>query len=127
MAFRKNTKHFCVINITKMNTTIKQTISNVHTQYVTRPSIISQFMNWCSNQDKNRYGWLGAAVTSHGCIITPLTMFAIILSGNNIIFWFLAALPTKITIPIFLFSIMMDVAVISACAVAGCNIAGTYS
>ena len=122
-----------------MNTTIQQTISNVHTQVASRPSLVSQFMNWCTNQDKNRYGWLGAAVASHACIITPLTMFAIILSGNNIIFWFLAiaammmtlvtnlaALPTKITIPTFLFSIVMDVAIISACAVAGFNIAGMY-
>lgn len=122
-----------------METTIQQTISNVHTQVIEKPSFINQFLSWCAGQDKNRYGWLGAAIASHGCIFTPLTMFAIILSGNNIIFWFLAiiammmtlvtnlaAMPTKITIPVFLLSVVMDFAIIIACAFAGFNIAGTY-
>lgn len=122
-----------------MQTTFQQTFSNTHIGSAAQPSIFSKFINWCAAQEDNRYGWLGVAIASHGCVFTPLTMFAIILSGNSIFFWFLAiiammmtlvtnlaALPAKITIPVFLFSILTDVAVIVACAFAGFDISRTY-
>jgi hypothetical protein len=115
------------------------TFSNAHTGSLQQPSLFSRFINWCANQDHNRYGWLGVAIGSHGCVFTPLTMFAIIMSGNHIAFWLLAiiammmtlvtnlaALPTKITIPVFLFSILLDIAIIIACATMGFHISGTY-
>ena len=122
-----------------MQTAIQQTFSTTHIDVAPKSSLYSKFMNWCTGQEKYRYGWLGAAITSHGCVITPLTMFAIILSGNNIFFWMLAivammmtlvtnlaALPTKYTIPVFLFSILIDVTVIIACISSGLDITGTY-
>ena len=122
-----------------MQTAIQPTFSNTHIHTIQHPSVFKKFISWCTGQDANRYGWLGAALVAHGCVLTPFTMFAIVLSGNNIVFWLcaivammatlvvnLAALPTKYTIPVFLFSILIDVTLIIACASAGFNISATY-
>ncbi len=97
-----------------------------------------RFINWCDGQEKYRLGWLGAALTLHGCILTILTMFAVILSGNHFIFWpfiigamgvtlvvNLAAMPTRITIPVFFFSVLVDIMIIISCIVIGFDAAGT--
>jgi hypothetical protein len=92
------------------------------------PSLLllwSKFINWCKNEERNRLGWLALGLAGHGCVITPLVVLAITMSGNNFIFWIiamvamgatlvinLAALPTKITIPIFLFSVMIDIMIV---------------
>ena len=91
-------------------------------------SIVSKFMTWCQAQEKNRLGWVGLILAIHGCVITPITLFIIISAGNNIAFWGvamgamamslitnLAALPTKITIPVFFFSLIVDLAIIGTC------------
>ena len=91
-------------------------------------SIISKFMTWCQAQEKSRFGWLGLILTIHGCVITPITLFIIVMAGNNIALWGiamgamamslitnLAALPTKITIPVFFFSLIIDFAIIGTC------------
>lgn len=96
-------------------------------------------MNWCEGQEKNRLGWLAGALGGSGCIFTPITMFAIVLGGNSIILWFaaiaaimmvlvtnLAALPTKVTIPTFILSIVVDVVIILSCVSIGFDITGTY-
>jgi undecaprenyl-diphosphatase len=97
-----------------------------------------KFINWCESQEKYRFGWLAASLTLHGCVLTILTMFAVILSGNHFIFWpfvigamaisvitNLAALPTKITIPVFFFSVLVDLVIILCCAVLGFDASGT--
>ena len=114
-----------------MATIINQTISN---QIITerKSSLLTRFINWSESQEKNRYGWLGLILTAHGCVLTPITLFAIVLSGNNIIFWFmamaamgmalttnLAAMPTKVTIPTFVLSIIIDIALIVSCVIIG--------
>jgi len=91
-------------------------------------SIVSKFMNWCQAQEKNRLGWLGLILAIHGCVITPITLFIIVSAGNNIAFWGvamgamamslitnLAALPTKITLPVFFLSLIVDLAIIGTC------------
>jgi len=122
-----------------METAIHQSITTVYNPALARPSLYNRFINWCAGQEEYRYGWLGAALVAHGCLFTPLTMFSLILSGNNIFLWVLAimammmtlvtnlaALPTKITIPVFLFSILMDISIISTCALTGFNYSGTF-
>lgn len=104
-----------------------------------KESIFRKFFAWCESQEKYRFGWLAAILASHGCIITPLTMLAIVTSGNNIILWSLAlvamgtslitnlaAMPTKITIPVFFAGILLDIFVVATCMFAGFNIASTY-
>ena len=101
-------------------------------------SLWKKFINWCVEQEEYRLGWLAAAVTLHGCVLTILTMFAVVLAGNHFIFWpfiiaamgatllvNLAAMPTKITIPVFFFSVLIDLLIIISCAVIGFDASGT--
>lgn len=98
-----------------------------------------RFIHWCDGQEKNRFGWLAASLTSHGCVLTIMTMFAVIMSGNHFIFWpfiigamgitlvvNLAAMPTKITIPVFFASVLIDITIIAICVINGFDITGTY-
>ena len=117
-----------------MATTIQQTIATTYTGTSNKTSVFNRFINWCEGQQKNRFIWLGLALAGHGCALTPITLFAVILSGNLIFFWImaivammtalvtnLAALPTKYTIPAFLFSIVMDLVIIISCLAMGFN------
>jgi hypothetical protein len=101
-------------------------------------SVFSKFFSWCKNQEKYRLGWLGAILTVHGCVLTPITLFAVILAGTNFVLYIavlvsmamavvtnLAAMPTKFTIPVFFFSILIDIIVITLCIVAGFSYAAT--
>jgi cbb3-type cytochrome oxidase subunit 1 len=101
-------------------------------------SVISKFMAWCESQEKNRLGWLGGILAIHGCVLTPITLFAVILSGTNFALYIatllamaiavitnLAAMPTKVTIPAFLVSVLIDIVVIALCIVAGFSLAAT--
>jgi hypothetical protein len=98
------------------------------TETVSKPSILSNFFNWCKGQNEHRLLWLGIVLSAHGCILTPLTVLAVVLAGANITLFMLAlvsmamalvtnlaALPTKITIPIFLLSILIDLGIAIAC------------
>ena len=122
-----------------METAIHQSITTTYSPSLVSPSLYNRFINWCAGQEEYRYGWLGAALVAHGCLFTTLTMFSLILSGNNIFLWVLAimammmtlvtnlaALPTKITIPVFLFSILMDISIISTCTLTGFNYSGAF-
>lgn len=84
-----------------------------------------KFIAWCDSQEEYRFGWLAAIVAGHGCIITPIVLLVIILSGNSFILWplailamaaplvaNLAAMPTKITIPVFFASLLLDIGII---------------
>jgi hypothetical protein len=65
-------------------------------------------------------------------------MFAVVLAGNHFIFWpfvigamastllvNLAAMPTKITIPVFLFSVLVDLVIIISCIMIRFDASGT--
>lgn len=119
-----------------METTVKHLYA--HPIEVARTSPWKKFIDWCENQEKYRLGWLAAAITLHGCILTIVTMFAVVLSGNHFIFWpfiiaamgatllvNLAAMPTKITIPVFFFSVLIDLVIIISCIMIGFDANGT--
>lgn len=91
-------------------------------------NMLSRFMQWARNEEPNRIGWAAFALMFHGSVITPLTIAAIILSGNFYPFWIcailamgitvitnLAALPTRYTIPAFFLSVFVDLSVITCC------------
>jgi hypothetical protein len=122
-----------------METILHQSAPISFVQTNTKASVFSRFMNWCEGQEKYRFGWLAAALSIHGCALTPITLFAIILAGTNIAFFVLAliamgmalvtnlaAMPTKVTIPVFLLSIVIDIAIIISCVAIGFDITGTY-
>ena len=102
-------------------------------------SVFTRFINWCNDQQEDRLLWLGVALAGHGCVITPLTIMAVLLAGTNLVLFVLAlvamgmalvtnlaALPTKITIPVFVLSIVIDLAIIAACIAIGFDITSTY-
>jgi hypothetical protein len=93
-----------------------------------QPSAFSKFITWCNGQEKYRFGWLGAIMAAQCCALTPITLFAIVLFGANFALFMaalvaialpvvtnLAAMPTRITIPVFFLSIVMDLAIIVLC------------
>lgn len=97
-----------------MNTLLHPSISTTYTDSILKPSLFIRFINWCSCQEENRFGWLALALTSHGCALTLLTLFIVVLARNSIFLWmtaiaamgmtlitYLAAMPNKITIPVF--------------------------
>ncbi|MGZ5189478.1 MAG: hypothetical protein ACXWCZ_00590 [Flavisolibacter sp.] len=120
-------------------TTFQQTITLNYTGSISKPSLFSILINWSKNQQENRLLWLGIALTAHGCILTPLTIFAVVSAGNSLMLFMmalvamaialvtnLAALPTKITIPALLISLFIDMVIIITCAVNGFNIASIF-
>jgi Na+/melibiose symporter-like transporter len=90
--------------------------------------LFTKFFAWCASQEKNHFGWLALSLAAHGCIITPLVVAFVGFTGNNFVLWIaamaamgatlvvnLAAMPTKITIPTFVLSVIADIAIIIAC------------
>lgn len=110
------------------------TLSNIYPVHAHHPkttSLYSKFVLWTAGQERNRFMWLGIALGVHGCFLTPLTIFAVLLSGAPFAFVIaalgamalalvtnLAALPTKFTIPAFVLSIVADVLIIAAAILA---------
>ena len=109
-----------------MATTITQQIS---TGYTTRKNTLSSFLDWSKAQEYNRLLWVGIGLATHGCIITPLTIMALLFFTNGevpmvsftvvimamvmVLITNLAALPTKITIPVYALSIVADLVVLA--------------
>jgi hypothetical protein len=120
-------------------TTYHSSIATNYTQKVSGTSVFTKFLNWCKEQQENRLLWLGLALVGHGCILTPITVFAIALSGNSLSLLMLtlvamiltlvtnlAAMPTKITIPVFIFSVIVDISILIACTSIGFNLAKVF-
>lgn len=117
-----------------METFVQHSHAVTETEINSGKSIWGRFISWSDSQEKYRLGWLAASITLHGCFLTILTMMAIVFSGNHFIFWpfaiaamglslitNLAAMPTKITVPVFFLSVLIDVLIIISCVVIGFN------
>ncbi|MER3470430.1 MAG: hypothetical protein C4330_03635 [Chitinophagaceae bacterium] len=122
-----------------MQTITNQTNNTTCTGFEAKSNIITRFFTWAKNQESNRLLWLGVILAGHGCVLTPITVMAILLAGKNFILFVLAlvamgmclvtnlaAMPTKVTIPVFVLSILIDIAIISLCVVNGFDITKTY-
>lgn len=114
-----------------METTIQHVIS-LSEKRSGRVSLWKKFITWSDGQEENRLLWTAITIMGHGCFFTIMTLFAVIFTGNNFIFWpitaaamgiplvaNLAAMPTKITIPLLFFSVLIDLVVIITCIVTG--------
>jgi hypothetical protein len=115
-------------------------ISSSYREPYAHVSLWNRFINWCAEQEERRFLWLGLAIVGHGCVITILTLFGIMFSGNNLTFWLLvmsvmvaclvvnlAALPTKITIPVFFISVLIDVTILALCIAHGINLNSIFN
>lgn len=118
-----------------MNTTIHHPAASIQERNVSRVSLISGFMDWCRGQEEKRLQWVGVGLTVHGCISTPLTFMTVALSGLNffllvpvmlamlaVLIVNLAAMPTRVTIPVLAVSLLVDVLILAACIVSGFSI-----
>lgn len=101
-------------------------LSPVYVERQPRANSLKRFIGWCDQQEKNRLLWLGIGIMGHIGMIVPLTLLAILfLANNNFVLWIvvlcanmpvlalnLAAQPPKITIPVMLTSLVINVVVI---------------
>ncbi|RYZ23366.1 MAG: hypothetical protein EOO16_05115 [Chitinophagaceae bacterium] len=117
------------------------TITNTNSNYIrtsvslqaasAQPGAFARFINWADGQEQYRFGWVAGILAAHGCVMTPITLIAIVLGGNNIFLWVaaivamgaalvanLAAQPMKVTIPVFFTSLVVDLAIIASCLAA---------
>ena len=105
--------------------TINQTLSGNYAEQRTSP--FATFFAWCTAQEKNRLLWTGIMLAVHGCVLTPITVLLVILTGLNtvllttsifamtfVLITNLAALPTKYTLPTFILSLVVDILVVAA-------------
>jgi hypothetical protein len=122
-----------------MQTTIQQQHYTSLPKSGSHSSVIKRFFNWADKQEENRLLWTAIAVAGHGCVFTIITVTTILLTGNNFFFWpfaiaamamclvsNLAAMPTKVTIPLFFISLFIDVVIIVACLTNGFHVDAMY-
>jgi len=108
--------------------TVAQTYKPAVVRSIRRQSVFAQFLNWCDKQEATRFGWTAAIIALHGCFLTPFTVATIALTTNSIVLWGaaigsmgvslitnLSAMPTKVTIPVFILSVLVDVSIIVVC------------
>jgi hypothetical protein len=87
--------------------------------------IWSRFIDFAEKQQFNRLMWLALGVLGHGTVFTTGTMAVVLLNGAvfpllaitcfsmvMVLIVNLAAMPTKITIPLLALSLLVDLAVI---------------
>lgn len=102
-------------------------------------NIFTRFMQWCGAQEYHRIAWVGIILTSQGCVITPITLFFVVTSGVSALLISLAAIsimmnlvvnlaamPTKITIPVYVLSLVVSAAVIAAAFSAGVDLSKVF-
>lgn len=109
-------------------TTVK--LHNIPANYHTSaPSFLTRFISWTRTQENNRLLWLGIILAAHGCILTPMTVMSVFLIGaGNLALVVLAiiamgmalvsnlaAQPTRVTIPVFVLSVLIDLSILVAC------------
>lgn len=106
-----------------MQPSVQQTYSAAHSQ----TSLLGRFFKWAEGEEERRFMWLALALGGHGCVLTPITiLFVAMFTGMNLVLFMtalfamafalivnLAAMPTKVTIPVFIFSVIVDLAVIA--------------
>lgn len=110
-----------------MATIFSPTIAKHFVEKQTTVPFYQTFIQWCEAQEANRLLWLAIGLALHGCILTPVAVLIVAMTGVNLTLLFfavlamafvlisnLAALPTKYTIPTLVLSIIMDAVVIAA-------------
>jgi hypothetical protein len=126
-------RSFAYLNQLYMQQTISSAaFENILTSptYVEKASGVNnlkRFISWCDQEEKNRLLWLGIGIMGHIGMILPLTLLSVLfLGGNNFTLWIvvlsanmpvlalnLAAQPPKVTIPVMLISLIINIIVIA--------------
>ena len=111
-----------------MQTILQKTNYHSYSKEQNHITVWKKFLAWAEKQEENRFTWTAIGVAGHGCFFTIITTLMILFTGNHFMFWpfaiaamamvvvtNLAALPTKITIPVFFFSLLIDAVIIVLC------------
>ena len=122
----------CNKNEIKMRTSVSHASATTLDKSFTLHSFISNFMTWCEKQEDNRLLWVGAALGLQASALAPITLMVIFLTGGNLLMLTLAAvalmmvlvtnlaaMPTKVVVPSFFLSVLIDLGVIIACLATG--------
>ena len=130
---------FAVQNLKDMSLTLNKSLAGDYKETSTRTSAWKKFIGWADKQEEHRFGWTAFAIAGHGCVFTIITVMAILLAGNSFILWpfaiaamagcllvNLAAMPTRITIPVLFLSILVDVAIIGICIAQGLRFSAIF-
>jgi hypothetical protein len=110
-------------------------INGNYAKSVSNVSFLRRFIAWCAGQESDRMLWQGIILGVHSCVLTPLALMICLLAGVDNYLWVpvvvaiapnlvvnLAALPTRITIPVFFLSILADLAVVAAALAYGISL-----
>lgn len=92
---------------------------------VKKPSFIQKFLSWSRAQQHDHFMWIGIGLAVQGCALAPISLYFVSLVGMNLALFCvvltamamvvvtnLAALPTRITIPVLVASAIIDLGVI---------------
>jgi len=122
-----------------MDSSVQHGYSQAYGKSSSKKSLWEKFIHWADGQEENRFGWTAFSIIGHGCVFTVITVAIILATGNNFIFWpfaivamaaclivNLAALPTKITIPVLLFSVLLDLIIVAICLTNGVDLSASY-
>ncbi len=111
-----------------MQSTIHHSYSASYDPAKKRTSLWKKFIDWADGQEENRIGWIAFAIAGHGCVFTIITSMMVLVIAAMVacLVVNLAVMPTKVTIPVFFFSLVIDLVVIVICLTNGFNIEATY-
>ena len=119
-----------------MHTATTTAILDFHTgkEKISFSNPLASFLNWSGRQNNSRIFWSALTITSLGCVFAPITTIIISLSGLSVLFIVavtlsmalslvvnLAALSTRITIPVFLISVLVDLGIVIVALASGLN------
>jgi len=121
-----------------MHTAIHPSFTKTYQEKKSATNLWTRFIQWSDKQEKNRLGWTAATIAGHGCFFTIITLAIVLLTGNHFIFWpfamaamtiplvaVLAAMPTKIFIPLLAGSVVLDILIIAISMTNGFDLAGS--
>jgi hypothetical protein len=111
-----------------MQTSFINRFAKIGETSVAKIPALSRFMEWAKGQEENRIMWIALSLTIHGCILAPLAIFAVLIAGNPLSLFMivlasmgvalvtnLAAMPTKVTVPVFFITALIDLIIMVVC------------
>ena len=100
-------------------------------------SLWKRFLSWADAQQTNRFLWMALIILGHSIIFTPFVLAIVFFSGNHFLYWpitisammaclvvNLSGLATKVTIPVFFISLIIDLIIIFCTVTNGINLSG---
>jgi len=116
-------------------TTLFPPVTTTYNNKLAKKNVILRFFNWCSSQEEKRLMWIGIILPLQACVLAPATLAIALLGGIHFSLFIpiiaalvltfitnLAALPTKITIPVFVLAVLVDIGVMIATFAMGADL-----